>query len=525
MTQSNQHYAWIDADHCYQSVSDEYAEYWQFDDKAQSQSVAAVHGASHSEKLLALLEKAQQQGTAQAAIRGLRQHGRWLISVFWHPQQRLYLVQMHAEQAMAADPAAADPSCTGVLVERETFLSRLRSQLERSKKAENSVALICIDLDRFQWIHDTLGGTASDALLNEIAERLRSVVRAQDVVARFSGDTFMLMITGLECAEDAETVAQRVVERLGHGIFVDRRELFVSASAGVAIYPQHGREEAALLRHADVAMYAAKRAGRNTYCLFSATLSGESQTDVLNAGELAAALENEQLDIYYCPIFDNTKHRLCGAQLIPGWLHPQLGWLSLEELIPAAVKDNLLDPLTEWVWTKVAQMQPQLDSIHGCSMQMLHLEEAQLMLPNFIPELSQAIRQRGLCASGLIVEVDMQQAQTHDSVIFDLQEMGFRVALRGANALHWEQPVVRDLQPDWFKLTAQQVQGLSDPSNNTAALLGLAAPSIPLMAEGVTSAGLLSQLINQGCALMQGRYFSELLTLDQLTQWMELEHN
>ncbi|MCV6590823.1 MAG: diguanylate cyclase [Marinobacterium sp.] len=531
MTHSDQRYAWIGADYHYQSVSEAYALHWQFDHPAAGQPLARMHTRLHAGKLEQLCQRAQENGMAQVTLRAPQRGESWRVRMYWHPHQQLYLIAMHsdersirtgAETGLAEAPLQA--VAPGALLETEEFRQRLAQQLERNRIQQSSLALICIDLDRFQWINDTLGSEAGTVLLNEVADRLRSVVRSEDLVARFSGDTFVLMVNGLYAADDAETVAHRVVERLSHGIYIDRRELFVSASAGVAIFPQHGRDESSLLRSADLAMYAAKRAGRNTYCLYYSGLSGTQHTEAMIHGvDLKRAISAGQLTLQYCPVFDNSRHRLCGAELLAGWQHPQLGWQGSAELMPAALQGEAIPAFNEWLWQALLEVQQSLSNLPGCDLLLVHLEEPQILASDFITDLEYAVRNEQLLASQLVLELDAEVALAHEGLVFDLQELGFRVCLRGVNAVLMEPRRVHELQPDWLKLDAAHVQSLNDPGNTSAAQLALAAPTIALMAEGVSSAGQLSQLINQGCALMQGRYFSELLTLEQLSQWMTLE--
>jgi len=524
MGHSDQLYAWLGEDLHYQVVSEAYAAHWQFEETAEGQSLSSLHSARHAEKLAELCERAHVSGSEQITLRAPQRGESWRVQLFWHPQQRLYLVTLQTDDAQIRTDAGQVVEGPGMMLDADAFRSSLSNQLQRNRIQQSGLALICIDLDRFQWINDTLGDEAGSILLNEVAERLRSVVRSQDLLARFSGDTFMLMVNGLTSAEDAEIVAHRVVERLSHGIYIDRRELFVSASAGVAIFPQHGRDETSLLQAADLAMYAAKRAGRNTYCLYYRGLSGTPQTEAMIHGvDLKRAMAASQLTFHYCPIFDNSRHRLCGAQLIPGWQHPQLGWQSSHDLMPAALQGEAVPAFNEWLWKSLLAVQLDLSDLPGCDLLVLHLEEPQLVASDFIGDLEYAVRTEQLAASRLVLELDADVALAHDGLVFDLQELGFRIALRGVNAVLLDATRILELQPDWLKLDDQHVQGLNEPGNTSAAQLALAAPSLPMMAEGVNSAGQLSQLINQGCALMQGRYFSELLTLEQLQQWMTLE--
>lgn len=526
MLDADQLYAWLGADLSYQSASQAYAEHWQFEEAAAGQSLQAMHSPRHASRLQELCLRAQQTGFMQTTLRAPQRGESWRVRIYWHPEQRLYLVAMHTDEQRKVVTATTDEAenLPGEMLSPELFRERLNQQMERNRIQQNGLAVICIDLDRFQWINETLGEEAAAVLLGEVAERLRSVVRGQDMVARFSGDTFMLMINGLYAAEDAETVAHRVVERLSHGIYIDRRELFVSASAGVAIFPQHGGDEASLLRSADLAMYAAKRAGRNTYCLYYSGLSGTPQTEAMIHGvDFKRAMAGQQLTFHYCPIFDNSRHRLCGAQVIPGWQHPQLGWQNSHDLMPAAMQGEAVPAFNEWLWKALLTVQMSLNNLPGCDLLLLHLEEPQLIASDFISDIEYAVKTEQLAANRLVLELDADVALAHDGMVFDLQELGFRICLRGVNPVLMDAKGVHELQPDWLKLDDEHVQGLSDPGNTSAAQLALAAPTIPLMAEGVSSAGQLSQLINQGCALMQGRYFSELLTLEQLNQWMTLE--
>src|SRR4029077_20257589 len=233
--------------------------------------------------------------------------------------------------------------------------------LGHAHRYRTTLATLFLDLDRFKVINDTLGHNIGDLLLKSVAERLAESVRHSDSVcrsvgkeenhslARLGGDEFTVLLTNLRDVQDAGKVARRILESLAQSFFIEGREIFVTASVGIAIFPVDGDSVDALLKNADSAMYHAKEHGRNNVQFYSNTFNAAAHERLILEGELRHALEREEFVVYYQPQIDLRKSGLIGAEALVRWQHPQRGLLHPADFLPAAMDTGLIRAIDEWV--------------------------------------------------------------------------------------------------------------------------------------------------------------------------------
>ncbi len=239
--------------------------------------------------------------------------------------------------------ATRDP-LTG-LPNRAALMDRLQQGIKTAKRDRSLMAVLFMDLDRFKWINDTLGHDVGDTLLQQIAGRLTHLLRDSDTVARLGGDEFAIILPSLHGAEEAELIAQKIIDSVLQPMTLRGHHVQVGCSIGLAIYPVQGETEEALLRHADLAMYQAKESSGNQYQVFSEYMNSRAVERMTLESELRQAIDGGQLELHYQPQVRLSDQSLTGLEALVRWNHPRLGLLSPDRFIPLAEDSGLIWPL------------------------------------------------------------------------------------------------------------------------------------------------------------------------------------
>ncbi len=415
------------------------------------------------------------------------------------------------------------------LANRALFRDRLDQALARSVRSQELMSVLLVDLDGFKQVNDTLGHDSGDQLLQAVARRFDEVVRPADTLARLGGDEFALLLDGAGEAQ-AESVARRLIESVSKPLELDGRELSVNASVGVVVHLGGHGESDELIRHADIAMYAAKDAGGGAHRIFRASMAQEYGDMLELEHELRDAIERGELTLHYQPEIDLNSRRVVGVEALVRWESPRRGLVSPGEFIPVAEATGLIMPLGEIVLRDACRQTAQWrrDGLAGDSfVTWVNLSGRQLSAGGVSDIVRHALDEAGLPPSFLGLEVTetaiVPEGAAGDRARAELQELhdqGVRIAIDDFGTGFSSLGQLRRFPIDVIKVDRSFVQGIEHDARDaaiTANLVTLAhALGLLAIAEGIESGGQLASVRELGCDLAQGFLFARPVPADEL---------
>jgi len=408
------------------------------------------------------------------------------------------------------------------------FTDRISQALSMAQRSRAQLAILLLDLDHFKNVNDTFGRSIGDALLIEVAKRLKSAVREEDTVSRQSGDEFVLVLPGTD-ANGAAHLAEKLLGAIAQHYQIEQHELVVTSSIGIAMYPSDGEDFESLYKCADGAMYRAKRDGRNNYRFLTPEMQTHSARTLQLENALLHALKRDQLQLHYQPQISMQDGRIIGAEALLRWQHPELGVVSPAEFIPIAEASGQILQIGEWVLrTAVHQMKSWMDSGLPQMIIAVNLSAVQFRHAH-LPELvTQILEEAKLLPEYLELEltegVAMDDPLGAIAVMDDLHERGIRMSIDDFGTGYSSLSYLKRFQVYKLKIDQSFVRNITeDPEDKAivAAIISMAnSLGMETIAEGVETAGQLAFLRNQGCNEVQGYYFSKPLPAGQFEAYV-----
>ena len=413
------------------------------------------------------------------------------------------------------------------LPNRTQFRLRLGEALARTRRNEKLLALLFLDLDNFKRINDSLGHDVGDALLQQVAERLKAGIRETDSVSRLGGDEFTVILESINHVNNVIAIAQKLVYAIKQPFVIGVHTLHVSVSIGITLYPLDDSEADLLIKNADMAMYHAKELGRNGFQFYSADLSKRVTEHMKLEGELHRALEREEFVIHYQPIIDTRTGLVKGVEALLRWQHPERGLVSPAEFIPVLEESGLIMPVTEWVLRK------SIEQIRGCTPEGVQSPAlainitAGCFLGNGITKCTGNILAGYGAQMGEVVLEITESVLMHDSqhvldMMHDLKAIGIKIALDDFGTGQSSLSHLRKFPIDIVKIDRDFVRDIPNNQDDMALVSAIIAMSHGLgkkvVAEGVETEAQLDFLRELGCDSIQGFLYSRPVPIEVMSQ-------
>jgi len=427
------------------------------------------------------------------------------------------------------------------LANRGLFKEHLNMALHQARRNHENIAVMFIDLDNFKPVNDCLGHDAGDLLLQVISKRLQESVRSSDMaardvpgmdtsLARLGGDEFTVMLSGLKGCDHISIVARRILDRINEPVMLAGSRVIISASIGIAIYPDDGDDIESLLRNADAAMYQVKAHGRNSIYFYDDSLRQQSHDKLQLTSELHKALELDQMRLFYQPKVDVHSQKLLGFEALIRWIHPEKGLIPPFSFIPAAEESGLIIPIGKWV-IRAACLQHQAwrQQGHKPVSIAVNLSAHQFGDAQLLPAIREIMSETDMPPEYLEVEITesvlMQDANKALNILNEMKAMGLKISIDDFGTGYSSISYLKHFPVDVLKIDREFVKDLpgdeQDATITNAIIMLAKALGLTLVAEGVETVEQLHWLRDRDCDQIQGYYFSPPVPADKATVMLD----
>jgi len=416
------------------------------------------------------------------------------------------------------------------LPNRVLLQDRLIHAIADARRFSHYLAVMFIDLDQFKKVNDTLGHSVGDLLLKDAARRLRSCLRDNDTAARLGGDEFVVILSGFKQISNLPHIARKVLDVLSQPYFLAERELVVSASLGISVYPQDGDNAELLMRNADMAMYAAKYDHGNGYCFFSEEMNKNATRQLELEEQLRHALIDQQFEVYFQPQFDWSRQKLTGVEALVRWNRAQGEVVPPEMFIPVVESTGQIVALGEWVLRQACLQIQQLQCQLNVPLQLsVNLSGRQFDDLSLIYKVKKILQETNFPPEQLELEITetilMENADSARKTLGQLSQQGIRLAIDDFGTGYSSLNYLNTFPVDRLKIDKSFLVNVMHDDNHAAIVATIISMAdtlgLSVIAEGVETMEQVSFLSDLGCQAMQGFIFSEPLPREELEEFVQ----
>ena len=420
------------------------------------------------------------------------------------------------------------------LPNRFLSLDRLNHACNEAKRKQETIALLFLDLDDFKRVNDSLGHETGDLLLIEAANRLRNVVRSVDTVGRLGGDEFIIILSGLKSAKEAHPIVENLLKQFRDLFIIKKRELMLTATVGVAIYPNDAVDASELLRNADSAMYDAKSCGRNTYSYYTSQMNQCAKRRLAVEEQIHGALSRQEFTVYYQAKVDIQTSKIMGAEALLRWNNPALGSISPDEFIPIAEQTGNIISLGKFVLQHALEQTAFWQKSFNNNFQIaVNLSPRQFRDPHLLSFLEQSLDNTGVLAEKLELEITegvlLSGHNYVEKVLTGITLLGIKMAMDDFGTGYSSLSYLRTYPFDVLKIDRSFINDINTTIKSKALINALISMShalnLKVVAEGIETERQLEQLKKLHCDYGQGYLFSKPISAIQMSKLLSENHN
>ena len=414
------------------------------------------------------------------------------------------------------------------LANRNSLDQRLSWLISDASRNKQEFAVFFLDLDNFKSVNDSQGHKIGDQLLVMVAEQLREVIRNSDIIARVGGDEFVFVLNSYHSHLELTRIADRVLERLSQPWVVEGYQLFISGSIGISLYPKDGSDSVTLLKNADIAMYQAKKRGRNQYAYFTEEVNREIQQEIQLSKEMRQGLEQGEFELHYQPQTDSFSGDIVGVEALVRWNHPSRGLVSPDRFIPLAERTGLIIELGNWILREALRQQVQWrDEEHVDLAMSINISAMQFHDDHFEKRLDQALEESGADAERVHLEITESLLMQHADLYLDrlqrIHRRGLRFSLDDFGTGYSSLAYLKTFPIDVLKIDRMFIRDYDTVSGAIflETIVKMAHTlQLEVICEGVETAEQLDYLVRIGCEHYQGYYCSRPLPAGEFLSFL-----
>ena len=434
------------------------------------------------------------------------------ITEWKQAQQALQEKDAHLEYIAYHDALTGLPN-------RALLLDRLTHAASRADRAASRMAVLFIDLDRFKTINDSLGHSVGDAVLQAVSDRLKTLLREEDTLSRLGGDEFVVLLEDLRDGQDAASAAEKIIHALEKVLLIGNYPLHISASIGISLYPQDGRDAETLMKHADAAMYKAKESGRNAFHFYEQGITERAMRRIHLESRLRSAFEQRALVVHYQPVVGLESRRICGVEALLRWHDAEEGAIPPDHFIPIAEDTGLIIAIGEWVIREAClalkRWGEQGIPLDGFVMH-INVSGKQLLQKELPRRLADVLAETGVPPQWIALELTEGSIMESETVGLDiltaLRSIGVSIAIDDFGTGHSSLSRLKQLPISELKIDRSFIRDVTEDADDAAivqTILALADHlNLRVVAEGVEYAGQEAFLRRHGCQLAQGYFYA-----------------